>query len=161
VAGAHHVGQRQQRGHERVVLADLQHDQRAVCLRDAHGFTLAAVDVAEAVPAAVQACALQPLLAEGAAAVRPQERRDDQVAGLDRPHVATDGLDDADELVAHAAACLGRLHRLVGPEVAAADPGAPDANQRVGGLDQAGVWDVLDTDVAGAVHQCGSHGRYL
>ena len=69
VAGPHHVRQRQQRGHERVVLADRQHDERAVSLRYAHGFTLAAVDVAEAVPAAVQACALQPLLAEDAAAV--------------------------------------------------------------------------------------------
>ena len=89
VAGSHHVGQRQQRGHERVVLADRQRDEGAVCLRDAHGFALAAVDVVEAVAAAVQACALQPLAAEDAGAVRPQERRDDEVAGLDRPHLAS------------------------------------------------------------------------
>jgi hypothetical protein len=161
VAGPHHVGHGQQRRRGRLVLADRQHDEGAVCLRYAHGFTLAAVDVAETVAAAVQACALQPLLAEDAAAVRPQERRDDEIAGLDRPHLVADGLDDADELVAHAAAGVGRLHRLVGLEVAAADPGAGDANQRVGRLDQVGVWDVLDTNIAGAVHERGSHGRYL
>jgi hypothetical protein len=33
VAGAHHVGQRQQRRHDRSVLADGQDDERAVCHR--------------------------------------------------------------------------------------------------------------------------------
>ena len=39
-------------------------------------------------------------------------------------------------------------------------PSARDVNDRVGRFDQPGVSDVLDTDVAGAVHECGSHGRY-
>ena len=45
VTGAHHVGEREQRRHERIVRADRQHDQRAVRLRDAHRFALAAVDI--------------------------------------------------------------------------------------------------------------------
>jgi hypothetical protein len=61
VAGPNHVGECQQRGYERVVLADGQNDERAVCLRDANGFALAAFEVVEAVAAPVQACALQPL----------------------------------------------------------------------------------------------------
>src|SRR5436309_2418433 len=56
------------------------------------------------------------------------------------------------------AAGAGRLHRLVGPEVAAADRRAGDANDRVGRLDQVSVGDVLDTDVDDAVHEGGSHG---
>ena len=158
VAGAHHVGEREQRRHQLLVRSDRQHDERAVGLRDAHGFALAAVDVVEPVPAPVQALAVQPLAAEDAAAVRPEEGRDDEVAGLDRSNLGADRFDDADELVPHPAAHIRRLHRLVGPEVAAADPGAGDAHERVGRLDQVRVGDVLDTDVAGAVHECGSHG---
>ena len=58
----------------------------------------------QAVPATVQARALQPFAAEDAGAVRPEKRRDDEVAGLDRRDVGADRLDDADELVAHPAA---------------------------------------------------------
>ena len=144
VAGSHHVGQREQRRHQRVVLADRQHDERAVGLRDAHGLALAAVDVVGAVPAAVEARGVQSLAAEDAGAVGPEERRDDEVAGLDRADVGADGLDDADELVAHAAAGLARAPSVVRPEVAAADRGAGDADERVGRLDQVGVGDVLD-----------------
>src|SRR5439155_1386400 len=82
-------------------------------LRDAHGFALSAVDVVEAVPAAMEAFALQTLLAEHTGAVGPQERRDDHVSGLDGLDVGANGLDDADELVAHAAAGVAVLHRLV------------------------------------------------
>ena len=71
--------------------------------------------------------------------------------------LGADVLDDADELVAHPLAGLARLHRLVRPEVAAADAGAGDADERVGGLDQARVGDVLDPDVAGAVHDSCAH----
>ena len=83
--------------------------------------------------------------------------RDDEVAGLDRAHVGADCLDDADELVPHPPAGLARLHRLVRPEIAAADRGAGDADERVGRLDEVGVGDVLDPDVAGAVHDGCAH----
>ena len=115
VAGTHHVGEREQRRHQRVVRADRKHDQRAVRLRDAHSFSLAAVDVAEAVSAAVQTLALQPFPTEDAAAVRPKEGGDDEIAGLDRCDVGADGVDDADELVSHPAAAVVVRHRLVRP----------------------------------------------
>jgi hypothetical protein len=69
--------------------------------------------------------------------------------------VGTNGLNHADRLVAHAPGGLARLHQLVRPEIAAADAGTADSDERVCGLDQAGVGDVLDANVSGAVqHSC-------
>ena len=48
--------------------------------------------------------------AEDAGAVGPRERGDDQIAGLDRPDVGADGLDQADELVAHPVAVVAGRH---------------------------------------------------
>ena len=84
--------------------ADRQDDERSVGLRDAHRLALAAVELGPAPEAAVQARGLQPLLAEHAGAVGPGERGDDEVARLHRADVGADGLDEADELVAHPAA---------------------------------------------------------
>jgi hypothetical protein len=64
MAGAHHVREGEQRRHQFVVLGDRQHDERAVCLRDANRFALASVDTVSAVPAAVQARRVQPFAAE-------------------------------------------------------------------------------------------------
>ena len=56
MARRHDVGEREQRGgHQRVVLADRQHHQCPVRLRDAHRLALAAVDVIRSVSAAVEA----------------------------------------------------------------------------------------------------------
>ena len=79
---------------------------------------------------------------------------------LTRADVGADVLDDADELVAHAASGLARLHRVVGPEIAAADGGAGDAHERIGRLDDPGVGDGLDADIARAVHHGRSHTRH-
>ena len=57
-------------------------DQRAVGERHAHRLALAAVDPSLAVEAAVQAGRVEPLVAEDAGAVRPRERRDDEIAAL-------------------------------------------------------------------------------
>ena len=127
VARSHHVREREQRRHQRVVVAHRQDDERSVRLRDAHRFALAAVELSAAPAAAVEAGGLQSLPAELAGAVGPGERRDDEVARLDGADLGADVLDDADELVAHARARVARLHRLVRPEVAAADAGAGDA----------------------------------
>ena len=82
VPGAHHVGEREQRRHQRVVLVDREDDERPVRLGDAHGLPLAAVLLGASPPAAVQARGLKTLAAEDAGAVRPGERRDDEVARL-------------------------------------------------------------------------------
>ena len=157
VSGAHHVRQRQQRRDQSVVLTRRERDERSVCEWHAYRLTLTAVDAVSRPPAAVQAGRVQPFVAEDAGAVRPRERGDDEIAGLDRAHVGAHVLDDTDELVAHPLPGLARLQLVVRPEIAAADAGARDADERIGGLDQARVGDVLDPDIAGAVHDSCAH----
>jgi hypothetical protein len=86
------------------------------------------------------------------------ERHDDQVALLYLRDLRSDVLDDAYGLVAHRLAGLAWLHLMVRMEIAAADAGAGDADQRVGRLDDRGVGDVLDADVSGLVHNGCAHG---
>jgi hypothetical protein len=83
--------------------------------------------------------------------------RDDDVPDLHSADVGADGLDDADELVPHTLAGRALLQLVVRPEVAAADAGAGDADKCIRRLRKGGVGDVLDADVAGAVHDCCSH----
>src|SRR5919201_5107383 len=78
-------------------------------------------DVDRAEEPAVHARRLEPFAAEDAGAVGEGERHDDEISGPDGVHVVADRVDDADRLVTHHAAGLARLHRVVGPEVAAAD----------------------------------------
>jgi hypothetical protein len=76
-------------------------------------------------------------------AVGVGERHDNEITGLERANV---GFDDADRLVSHDTTAIGVFHRLVWPEIAAADAGAGDSDDRVGWLDKAGVGDVFDTN---------------
>src|SRR5206468_4968451 len=121
---------------------------------------LAAVDAVPGPPASVETGRVQPFPAEVAGAVGPGERCDDEVTGLHRAHLGSGGFDDADELVAHPLAGLAVLHLVVRPQVAAADAGAGDTQKGVGRLDEAGVGDVVDPDVAGAVHDSCSHAHH-
>ena len=100
---------------------------------------------------------MQPFPAEDAGAVGPHERRDDEVAGLHGSNLVADSLDGSNELVPHRTTGLGRLHRLVRPEVAAADRGARHGDKGVSRLDKVRVGDVLDANVAGAVHEGCTH----
>jgi hypothetical protein len=100
---------------------------------------------------------VQPLVAEDAGAVGVCEWHKDDIADLHFVDVGADTLHDTDGLVPHPAADLARLHQVVRPQVAAADGGSGDADDSVGWLDQAGVGDVHDTDVAGAVHNTCVH----
>ena len=157
VARRHHVREREQRRHQRVVLVDRKRDERPVRLRHAHGFALAAVDSVHAVAAAVQARRVQPFAAEDARAVGPHERRDHEVALLDRLDVVAGLLDHADELVSHAAARRGRLHLLVRPKVAPADRGTRHGHDRVGRIDEPRVGHVLDAHISGCIHHGCAH----
>ena len=86
VAGAHDVGEREQRRHQRVVGPDRQHDERAVRLRDAHGLALAAVDPAAAPEPAVETRGLQAL----AGRTRRCRRTTRTARPRDRPSDAAD-----------------------------------------------------------------------
>lgn len=159
MAGAVHVGEREQRGRQRRVLPDRQLDQSALRLRHAHGLALTAVHAVHPPLAAVAAGGVQALTAEVARAVGPHEGGDDQVTAAQTGHLRADLLDHAEELVPHTASLGGGGHLRVRPQVAAADAGGRDAYDGVGGGLDLRVGDVLDADVSGAVHDCGSHER--
>jgi hypothetical protein len=55
MACRHHIREGDERGHQRVVCADRQDHERAVCLRNANRLALSAVDAVKAVPAPVEA----------------------------------------------------------------------------------------------------------
>src|SRR3954467_14762809 len=46
---------------------------------------------------------------------------------------------------------------VIRPSIAAANAGARDAQERVGGLDNSGVANVLNANVAGSIHERGFH----
>jgi hypothetical protein len=85
----------------------------------------------------------------------------DRLAGLylrrdrfDRHIVGADGVDDADELMTHPPARIVAWHRLVRPQVAAADRGACDSHDGVARLDQPRIGNVFDANITRFVHQC-------
>jgi hypothetical protein len=59
--------------------------------------------------------------------------------------------------VAHPAAGLGGLKLIVRPQIAAADAGAGDADDRVGRIHNRGIGNVLDPNIAGTVHDSCAH----
>src|SRR5205823_2407842 len=117
-------------------------DQGSVGLRNTHRLALSSVDIAKAVSASVQARGVQPAPAERAGAVRPEERRSDEFARLDRADIVTNGLDAPNELMPHTPSGLARFHRLVRPKITPADPSPRDAHKRIGRIDQSSIGDV-------------------
>ena len=96
-------------------------------------------------------------MAEDAGAVGVCERHDDEIAAFHGANILTNGFNDADCLMSHAAARVAVRHHLVGPEIAAADGGTADDHERVSWLDKAGVGNSPDTNVACAVHEGCAH----
>jgi hypothetical protein len=105
----------------------------------------------------VQARRLQSLLAKFTGAIGPGEWRDNQIALLHRSHIGADGLDDADELVPHAVPSLARRHRVVRPEIAAANTRMCHPNQGISWLDDPGIGNGFDAHVVHAIHDSRSH----
>ena len=157
MARSQHVREGEQGRHQGIVLPDGQDEERPVRQRHAHRFGLCSGHVNRAEEPSVDARRVESLMAENAGAVGKGERHHDDVADLEGVDALADGLDHADRLVAHATAGLARLRQLVRPEIAPADAGAADGDERVGRLDQAGVWDVFDSNVSGAVQDGCAH----
>src|SRR5579875_3289040 len=92
-----------------------------------------------------------------AGAVRVAKRHDDDLSPTDVVHFVADVLNHANGFVAHWLTA-GRLRKVVvWPEVAPADAGARDTNDRVRWLLGDRVRNVLDRDVEGLVHNGGAH----
>jgi hypothetical protein len=121
-AGAEHIGGSQQARDQALVRLARGCDQSAV--RERHpqvlGLGAACSDVLH-----VRAAALVPGLADRAGVVRGHERADDEIAGLDVPHVAAGLLDDTGVLVAHRRRALDGLDTAVGLATATIVPSIP------------------------------------
>jgi hypothetical protein len=155
VAGGENVGQDEQRAHHLVGVARAgDGDECGVGQRHPHGLTLAAVPVHRE-EAAVHACRGDPVLTVRAAAVAERKWRDHKIAPRERGHLATNVLDDANELVADRAR-LKRGFTAVVPRVRPADAGDNDPHDGVGGLPDGGVRPVARGDVAGFVKNRGA-----
>ena len=86
MAGAHHVGQRQERGHERIVFCDIERVERAVGIGDPKRLGLGAVELAAGSEETdVDAGRRQPFLAEQAGAVGVGERHDGRAHPMPPP----------------------------------------------------------------------------
>ena len=157
VSGAHHIGERQKGWHKPIVFTDRQWVERAVGLRNAQCLGLRASGLeALAEKTAMHAGRLQSISAERAGSIRVGERHDDNLAGLHFVDIAADLLDDSDRLMAHLLATHIRSV-VVGPQVAAADTGAGDANDGVGWVLEHGIGNVLDPDIVRLVHHSCTH----
>jgi hypothetical protein len=98
VPGAEHVGQGQQRRQQRLVHPGGQPHQRALRQRHPYRLSLAAIKVMA--PLATQPTGgLQALAAEVARDIRPDERRDHDVTGLQPGHLRAGILHHAEEFV--------------------------------------------------------------
>lgn len=105
----------------------------------------------------MNAAELESGLADLASVVGGDERPDDEVADGDVMNGVTDLLDDADILVTHRRRAIHIFETAVGPQVGATDAGGGDANDRVCGLDDDGLVDLVDPDVSGGMHDDGAH----
>jgi hypothetical protein len=104
----------------------------------------------------VHAVGLVARLTDLTSVVGGPEGADDEVADRDVADLGTDLHDDPDVLVTHHLV-VDRLGSAVGPQVAAADAGRRQADDRVDRLDDPRVLAVLDPDVPRSVHDYLTH----
>src|SRR5262245_13230990 len=95
----------------------------------------------------------EPLRTELARAIGGRKWHDHHVTTFDAADLAADRLHDADGFMANALADIAFGQLFEWPEVAAADAGAHDAQDRVGRFHDRRVRDVFDANIAGAVHE--------
>ena len=101
VACAHHVGERQQRGHQRGVVANRQDDECAISLGNSHRLALSSIDPVDshtARRAGRRRSALPGRRRRSHRSRGTARRPDRRLQGMD---IGADSLDDADELVPH------------------------------------------------------------
>jgi hypothetical protein len=139
-------------------VAARQSDERSVCQWYLPRFCLSSADLTGAEKPAMDTCGLQSVTAEDTGAVRVGEWHSYAIADLDNPDISADGLNNPDGLVPHrATAVTNRFLTAVRPEVTAADSGANDADNSVDRFDQAGIGDVLDSNIAGVIEDGCTH----
>src|SRR2546421_1550355 len=144
VAGAHHVGEREERPHHFVRMLGAGHRDEGGA-GDGHTDSLPLASVGFAVPKRTPGDALRcdPRAAVRARAVAVLERGDHKISDGDAGHVGADALHDADELMTDRAHRVRRLPSVV-PEVGPANASQRDADDRVGGRGDNRVWPLAN-----------------
>jgi hypothetical protein len=160
VPRAHHVRQRQERGHQRIVLANVQNKECAIGLRNAKGLGLRAVHAVVSEEAAVKTRGLQMVVTKLARAVRIGEGHRHQVAFFQCSNTGANFFHHSDSFVPHALRAVFGPPRMVRPKIASADAGARDPNQGVGLFLDRCVGHVLNANVARSLHDCCAHFAY-
>ncbi len=101
---------------------------------------------------------LQPGVAHGAVPVGDVERNHDAVADRDLGDSGSDAFDETHWLVAEDVSRRHeRGHQFLQVQVGTAQGRRRDSDDRIGGLDDDGVRDHVDADVAAAVPHCRAH----
>ena len=160
--GRRDVGEGEQVRDERVVDGTGYDDKRALAQRHADQLTLRAVDrqallVAAAEERDVVADAGRAGQARLARAVAQRERRDHEVADVERGDLVAALLDDADHLVTHQA--LRAVAEVpVAPEIRSAHAGGDHAHDDVGRGEDRRIRPVHESDIAGTGHDRRLHG---
>src|SRR5690606_23900139 len=156
VAGGQNVAEHDQR----FFIGTFGHRVQAVVgMGNAHVFGLGAVDQVAEDPAAVFAVRVHLLLAVFALAAGRDARDQHPVALLEVADAFAHFLDDADAFMAQNAPGLHRGYvALEDVQVGAADGGAGDAHDRIGGFLNPGNGYVVETAFAGAAVDNGFHG---
>ena len=95
--------------------------------------------------------------AEEASPACDQAGHDDAIALLEAIDASADFFDHADAFMAEHEAGLDGQSAVIEVEVGAADAGASDAHEGVGGSFERGVVDALDADIVGAVEDSSFH----
>ena len=98
--------------------------------------------------------------AEEASAACDQARHDDAIAFLEAIDATADFLDHADAFVAEHEAGLDGKGAVIEVEIGAADAGAGDSHERVGGRLERGVVNALDAHVVGTVEDSSFHSAH-
>jgi len=95
--------------------------------------------------------------AEEASAACDEARHDDALAFLEAVDAGADFLDHTDALMTEHEAGLDGKSAVIEVQVGAANSGAGDAHERVGGSLERGVVDALDAHVVGSVEDSSFH----
>src|SRR2546421_877259 len=158
VAGAHHVGEREERPHHFVRMLGAGHrDEGGAGEGDADSLPLASVDFAVPKRTPGDALRCDSRTAVRARAVAVLERGDHEISDGDAAHVGADALHHADELMtdrAHGVRCLS----AVVPEIGPADAAQHDADYGVGRRADNRVWPLSDLDRARSFVYGSAHG---
>lgn len=85
--------------------------------------------------------------------VGDDERPDDELAGSNRPHIATDLDDDTAIFMAHVLRRVDGLEAAIRPKVRAANAGSRKLDDGVGGFDYFRFRDFLAANVARATEK--------